>query len=109
MEIRKAVLIATFGLTAIGCDAGELMPSQPEGRGGTGARAGSGGSVAGRGGPSGRGGTAGAAATSVPPGPGVALVTNTDGWLEPNPAGAVGQWWGVGDYYGEDFTPGTGP
>jgi hypothetical protein len=87
MKMRKAALIATIGLAAIGCGAGELMPSQPGAHGETG----------------------GAAGTAVPPGPGIALVANADGWLEPNAAGAVGAWWSVGDYYGEDGTPDAGP
>jgi hypothetical protein len=100
MEMRKAALIATIGLTAIGCGAGELMPSQPGGRdekGGAGAAP-----------VPPAGGTGGAAGAAVPPGPGIALVTNADGWLEPNAAGAVGAWWSTGDYYGEDGTPGAG-
>jgi len=100
MEMRKAALIATIGLTAIGCGAGELMPSQPGGRdekGGAGAAL-----------VPPAGGTGGAAGAAVPPGPGIALVTNADGWLEPNAAGAVGAWWSTGDYYGEDGTPGAG-
>jgi hypothetical protein len=39
---------------------------------------------------------------------GIALVTGTDGQLEPNAAGAAGYWWSVGDYYATDGTPGAG-
>jgi len=53
----------------------------------------------------GRAGTGGAAGA---PGMGIALVTNDAGWLEPNPAGAVGSWWATNDYIGATSTPGTG-
>ena len=42
-------------------------------------------------------------------GSGIALVTNGEGWLEANPAGAVGSWWSIGDYFAKDGTPGAGP
>lgn len=92
MTAHRASAIAIFGLTAIGCfDAGMLMPAQPGGRGG-----------------SGRGGTTGAAGTNAPAEPGVPLVANGDGRLEPNAAGALGGWWSIGDYFGVDGTPGGG-
>lgn len=97
-------MIVTLGLIVTGCGPGTLMPSEPGGKGGSGGAAGAGSPATG----GAAGAATGAGGTSVPPGSGIALVTNADGWLEPNPAGAVGQWWGVGDYYGEDLTPGTG-
>ena len=58
----EAALIATIGLTAIGClDSGGLMPSQPGGRGGTAGASG------GAGGAPGRGGTTDTAGTGVHP------------------------------------------
>jgi len=103
MTMPRTALIVTLGLIGAGCGPGMLMPSEPDGGGGSGGGADAG--IPATGGAAGRatGGVGG------PPRPGIALVTNADGWLEPNPAGAVGQWWGIGDYYGEDLTPGTGP
>jgi hypothetical protein len=44
-----------------------------------------------------------------PPNPGgVALVTDGNGQLESNAAGAAGYWWWSGDYYAIDGTPGGG-
>jgi hypothetical protein len=105
MRMPRTALIVTLGLIGTACGPGTLMPSEPDGGGGSGDKGGAAGALSGRAGSgaTGVGGAAGAA------GPGIALVTNADGWLEPNPAGAVGQWWGIGDYYGEDLTPGTGP
>src|ERR1051325_4763141 len=105
MTMPRTALIVTLALIGTGCSPGTLMPSEPDGGGGSGDKGGAAGALSGRAG-SGATGSGGAAGA---PGPGIALVTNADGWLEPNPAGAVGRWWGIGDYYGEAFPPGTGP
>lgn len=96
MTTQMAALIATIGLTAAGCS-GALLAPQPEGHGGMGPM----GAAAGK---AGTGGTGGAR----PPGSGIALVTGPDGWLEPNPAGAVGSWWATNDDIGATLTAGTG-
>jgi hypothetical protein len=94
MAMPRALLITTIGLTAIGCfDPGELMPSPSGGHGGTAGAAGAGAAAPGRGGHRGSG---------------IALVTNGDGWLEANPAGAVGSWWSINDYFDAAGTPGGG-
>jgi hypothetical protein len=88
MRTPKPALIATVSLMAAGCfDPAALMPSQPGGRGGN----------------TGPGGAGGG-----PAGSGVALRTNGDGWLEANPAGAVGSWWATNDSFAANGTPGAG-
>jgi hypothetical protein len=100
MTTQGIVSIAIIGLTAIGCfDPGALMP-QSEGHGGTGGAA--------SGGAAGRADDPGTGGAGLPPGRGITLVTNGDGWLEANPAGAVGAWWTVNDSVGADGTPGGG-
>jgi hypothetical protein len=112
MATHRGLSIAIIGLTAAGCfGAGELqMPSPSTGDGATAGDpgAGAGAGRAGTAGAAGRGGT-GAAGANHPPGSGIALVTNADGWLESNPVGAIGQWWSTGDYFALDGTPGAGP
>jgi hypothetical protein len=96
MGTSRAALVATIGLAAAGCfDPGALMPSQPGGRGGPGGAGGA---------PS----RPGAGATSGSTGARIPLVTNVDGWLEANPAGAVGTWWSINDYVDAAGTPGGG-
>jgi hypothetical protein len=94
-------------VTAAGClESGSLTPPQ---QGGTPSAGGVGGAAPVPPQPGGHGGTRTPDGAGGAPLANVPLVTNADGWLEPNPAGAVGQWWGTGDYYGEDGTPGAGP
>jgi len=103
MTMQRLALIATLALTVAACGPAMLMPSEPPSDpprdagspavGGAGGTAGSGE----------KGGAGGA-----PPRPGIPLVTNADGWLEPNPAGALGMWWSANDYFGPDLTPGAG-
>jgi hypothetical protein len=108
MGTPRAALIATIGLAAMGCfDPGALMAPEPEGPGGSGGPPGAG-AAGGRGGTGGSPGAAGAAGGHGGTRGGIALVTNEAGWLEPNPAGAVGSWWSANDSFGADGTPGAG-
>ena len=96
MHVPRAFLIATICLTAAACDPAMLMPSPADG--GNGSKAGAGGT------PSGRAGSSGAMAVA-----GIALTTDADGRLEPNPAGAVGAWWSAGDAFAPYSSTGPGP